>query len=406
MPSRMQAILRHAAAGTPDTRDRLVDAARAASILVVTVWHWTLSVTHRTDGGVLAMPNPIDAVPGGWLATWVLQVMPVFFLVGGYANLAAWESTRATGGSGAAFVADRLRRLMVPTALWAVLWLAAELVAALLPGPHRWVWEWFPGFLVPLWFLGVYALLVAAVPVTARAHQRFAGPVLAGLAAAIAVGTVADRMVGPTWAGWVTMGLVWLFCHQLGYAWRTSRLGAAPLRRKLAVVAAGLAALVVLTTVGGFPRSMVATVGDPESNMFPTTAAIAALAVFQLGLLALLAPAADRWLRRPIPWRAVVALNVVAITVFLWHMTALLAVVLAVEALGGTLLTEPTAEWWAQRWLWLLAPAAVLAALIAAVGRVELAARRGRQAASREPAGRVGPFIRRAESRRPEEESR
>jgi hypothetical protein len=30
------------------------------------------------------MPNPIHVVPGGWLATWLLQVMPVFFLVGGY----------------------------------------------------------------------------------------------------------------------------------------------------------------------------------------------------------------------------------------------------------------------------------------------------------------------------------
>jgi surface polysaccharide O-acyltransferase-like enzyme len=74
-------------AATPASRDRVVDAARALCIVVVTLWHWTLSVTHRTADGSLAMPNPIHAVSGGWLATWVLQIMPVFFLVGGYANL-------------------------------------------------------------------------------------------------------------------------------------------------------------------------------------------------------------------------------------------------------------------------------------------------------------------------------
>ena len=65
--------------------------------MVVTLWHWTLSVTHRTADGGLAMPNPIHVVPGGWLATWVLQVMPVFFLVGGYANLVGWQRAQATG---------------------------------------------------------------------------------------------------------------------------------------------------------------------------------------------------------------------------------------------------------------------------------------------------------------------
>ena len=39
--------------------------------------------------------------------------------------------------------------------------------------------------------------------------------------------------------------------------------------------------------------------------------------------------------------------------------------------------------WWAQRWLWLLAPAAVLAVLVALFARVELAARRPQGRAAR-----------------------
>jgi hypothetical protein len=135
----------------------------------------------------------------------------------------------------------------------------------------------------------------------------------------------------------------------------------------------------VLTVFAGYPRSMVATVGEAESNIFPTNAAIAALAIFQLGLLALITPTAARRLRRPGVWKPVVALNLVAITVFLWHMTAYLIVLWIYERLGHTLPAEPTADWWAQRWLWLLAPLVVLVLLVAVFARVEIMARRPRR---------------------------
>lgn len=179
--------------------------------------------------------------------------MPVFCLVGGYANLVGWQRAQATGGPAGGFVADRLRRLLVPTAVWAGVWLAGELIAAILPGPHRWIWEWFPGYLVPLWFLGVYGLLILTVPVTATLHARHGARVLAVLAGLIAVGSVLGRGVGLAWADWVTAALVWLFCHQLGYAWRTWQLGRRPLAQRLAVTGAGLLALVVLTVFAGYP---------------------------------------------------------------------------------------------------------------------------------------------------------
>jgi peptidoglycan/LPS O-acetylase OafA/YrhL len=127
---------------------------------------------------------------------------------------------------------------------------------------------------------------------------------------------------------------------------------------------------------------MVATVGAHESNIWPTNATIA-LAVFQLGLLVLVTPTADRLLRRPAAWKPVVAVNVVALTIFLWHMTAYLLVVWAYEGLGRALPAEPTAGRWAQRWLWLLGPLAVLAVLVAVFARFELAARGPRKRAAR-----------------------
>jgi hypothetical protein len=117
---------------------------------------------------------------------------------------------------------------------------------------------------------------------------------------------------------------------------------------------------------------MVAVRGEATSNMFPTTACIAALAVLQLGLVLLARPALARWLDRPRNWRAVVAANGVAMTVFCWHMTALVIVVGIVERAGVRLGDEPTASWWLTRPLWVVGPALVLAALMAVVARVEL----------------------------------
>lgn len=360
---------------TPVGRDRVVDAARAASIAVVVVWHWALSVTHRRPGGEWAMPNPIDTVPGLWILTWVGQVVPVFFLAGGYANLAAWTAARRDGVGAWRFVGRRMRRLFVPVAVWLAAWLAFELVAALTRRPPRveWTWQRFPGLVTPLWFLAVYGLLTALVPVTAGLHRRHGPAVLGLLAGTIAVGSVLARVADVPGAGWLVAAAVWVWCHQLGYAWRSTDLGHRPLPVRAAVALVGLGALVGLTFLAGYPRSMVAE-GTGPSNMFPTTAAIAALAVFQLGLVALATPALDRVLRRPWAWTPVVAVNLVAMSVLVWHMTAYLIAASAFQAAGGVLLSAPTVDWWAQRWLWVLAPAAVLAVVLAPVAPLELAA--------------------------------
>jgi hypothetical protein len=65
---------------TPASRDRAVDLLRAVAIGVVVLWHWVFSVTHWSDDGQLTMPNPIGDVPGLWLVTWLLQVMPLAVL--------------------------------------------------------------------------------------------------------------------------------------------------------------------------------------------------------------------------------------------------------------------------------------------------------------------------------------
>jgi hypothetical protein len=372
---------------TPASRDRVVDLLRALSIVVVVLWHWTFSILHWHDGR-LSMPNPIGDVPGLWAATWLLQVMPLFFLVGGYSNLAGWEAIVRRGGGAREFLAKRFGRLLRPVAVYVGVWAVVDL--AWRAGGGRSVLEWGMVVLVPLWFLGVYAGVVALVPVTARLHgagtgargggRRRAGALtLAVLALGIAVVDTARFGFGVD-AGWVGLGgsaLVWVLCHQLGYWWRDWSATAAPdaaaaRRRARALVAAGLGTLVVLTTVGPYPSSMVAVRGEATSNMFPTTACVAALAVLQLGLVLLVRDRLDGWLRRRGPWRAVVAANGVAMTVFCWHMTALVVFVGIYQAAGFTLGGSASAGWWAARLAWVLGPGLVLAGLVAAFARFEL----------------------------------
>ena len=355
---------------TPDRRDRVVDFLRAVSIAVVVLWHWTFSLTHWGHGS-LRMPNPIGDVPGLWTATWVLQVMPLFFLVGGYANLAAWEAVVRTGGGAADFWSKRFSRLLRPVAVYLACWAVLDL--ALRAGGGRSVLDWGLVVFVPLWFLGVYASVVALAPFTARWHT--ARPVLAlgGLALGVVAADVLRFGFGAGWAGWVNVGFVWVFVHQLGYWWRDWPGGRAHSRRRaLAVGATGLGTLATLITFGPYPRSMVAVRGQEISNMNPPTACIAALAVFQLGVALALRPALSRWLQQRKVWRAVVAANGVAMTVFCWHMTALVGFLVAYEAAGWTLGDQPTAGWWLSRPVWIIGPGLVLAGLMVVFARFEL----------------------------------
>src|SRR5439155_22100917 len=105
-------------------------------------------------------------------------------------------------------------------------------------------------------------------------------------------------------------------------------------RRPAAMLAAGgLAAAVALTAFGPYPVSMVGMPGDRVSNMSPPTLALLAHAAWLTGLVLLLREPVSRWLRRPRGWVHLVTANGLAMTVFLWHLTALFAVTTVTLAL-------------------------------------------------------------------------
>ena len=356
------------AAATPARRERYVDFLRVFSLAVVMLGHWLMAGVEWR-GGRLVATNVLEAAPAAQWLTWLFQIMPVFFVVGGFANTASWTAAARDGRGYGEWLAGRLTRLVRPVLVFAGVWVAvvaALAVAGVAPGAVR-----AGSIAQPLWFLAVYVAVVAVAPAMVAAQRRWGWGVSVALAAAVAAVDLLRWPLGVPLVGWLNLALVWLFAHQLGVAWRDGAVARWSRRRMWVLAGVGLGGLFVLTGALGYGRSMVGVGG--RSNTFPPSLALVALGMWQFGLAMLLRPAVDRWLDRPRAWAAVVAANGMAMTVFLWHLTAL--VIAAAVVLPGGLLPAPavaTAAWWAWRPVWLLAPAVALVPLVWLFARVEL----------------------------------
>jgi hypothetical protein len=365
---RWSALVDEVTAHTPADRDRVVDLLRVASILVVVVGHWLLAVVLVDDGRIVG-DNLLAIVPTTQWLTWGLQVMPVFFFVGGRVNGAGWSAARAGGCPPATWVRRRADRLLRPVLVLVAVWTVLIVGLAALGVEPALLRLGSQIVLTPVWFLAVYLGVVALVPFTLAAHRRWPiGTLVACVLAALAVDTA--RRAGVPAIGWANFLFVWGGVHQLGYLWGDRRLVTA--RAGLTLSAACLAGLVVVTEVLGYPRSMVGVPGALETNNMPPTIALLLLAGLQLGgAVAAHAPLA-RWLARPGVWTAVTLLGRRALTVFLWHQSALVAVVGATFPTGiWPVTSQVDATWWLTRPLWFATLAGVLVVLVGAFGRVE-----------------------------------
>ncbi|HEV3013520.1 MAG TPA: acyltransferase [Actinomycetota bacterium] len=366
MPVGTSAVAHRVAAATPAERDRFADLLRVASILVVVAGHWLMAVVAWRDGRVEG-GNALALVPGLWLATWLLQVMPLFFFVGGLANLVSARR----GGGWDGFVRGRAARLLRPTLAFLAVWAGGAAALGLAGVPEAVLRPVARLVVQPLWFLGLYLLVVAVAPAMLRLHRRFGPAVVLWLGLAAAAADVAGRVPGLDRVGELNFLLVWLFAHQLGFLYADGTLAGWPRRAHAGMAGGGLAALVALTASGAWPPSMVGLPGDRVSNMSPPSLCIVALTVWLVGLAMLVRAPVTRWLERPRPWALVVTAGSALMTLFLWHLTALVLAVLVLHPLG---LTEPspgTPTWWALRPLWVLVSATLLVPLVALFARFE-----------------------------------
>ncbi len=357
---------------TPVTRNRTADTWRVIALLAVVYGHWlAASVWVAPDGDPIVM-NTLEWIPyAGWF-TWLIQVMPVFFFVGGYTNARAIASSTTNRRS---WLTIRFRRLFGPAVpvivLWTVLslvlrtWIEADLVYA--------------GVLnatLPLWFLAVYLALVAIAPLTFALWRRWGVASIALFASASVAVDLAYRGLDVPGVGWLNLVFVWGTVHQLGYWWATREDdGSLPSRvRCIGISAASLAALVAVTMAGWYPVAMITIPGGGPQNVTPPTSAVILLSAFQIGIILATKDIVGRWADRRRNWRLVVAVSGFMMSIYVWHLTAL-SLVIAVGIFtfdGAAFSLEPgTVWWWVTRPLFWAVLMVATAAFVAAFGVFE-----------------------------------
>ncbi|MDX2536703.1 acyltransferase [Streptomyces scabiei] len=365
------------AAATPSTRDRYVDLLRVASLGTVVLGHWLMAAVTTGGGedGRVEVGNLLAVEPGLQILTWALQIMPVFFFVGGFSHALSYRSLRRRHPDGdsvyPAFLRARLQRLLRPTMVFIGVWgVAAVLLqlagqgGGLLDVALRLVAQ-------PLWFIGIYLAMVAFTPPLLRLHERYGWGAFGALVAAAGAVDVLRFALDVPYVEFLNFAFVWLAVHQLGFLRADGRL-----TRPYLLAGAGLAGAALLVAYGPYPLSMVGMPGEKVSNMAPPTFALLCHGLWLVGAVEWLRGPAGRWLERPRVWRAVVAANGVSMTAFLWHLSAMLGVYGALLALRVPLPAPATGAWWAQLPPRIAAAAVLTALLVAAFRRFERPAAR------------------------------
>lgn len=344
----------------PPDRDLSIDAVRAVCLPIVVLLH---ALQMGIGGDPLRASNALDGwQPLAW-ATWVLMIMPTFFIAGGFAGITTWRRLRHAGETVGHYVRIRILRLARPVAT-AMAGVLLVLVAMLVAGVDVELLRTFAVRLAePLWFIAVYVLVTAFVPLMSWLHRRAAWATYFGLAGAAVACDLLTRFAGIPLLplNWL---LVWLFVQQLGFGVRDGWYAKRPRRLLVGLAVAAYALLVVAVFGLGYSDDML-------DNLNPPTSTIILLALAQCYLFTLLQPAIRALMRRRPVLLAVGALGTFGMIVYLWH-TVAMALVLWAQLAVGLPFPEPLSpSWWWTRIPWVLAIAAVIALLCLVVPRLE-----------------------------------
>ncbi|RIJ71126.1 acyltransferase [Nakamurella silvestris] len=368
-------------------RDPYADFLRSFSLLVVILWHWCFTILIWGDNGPGAT-SPLGFTSGLWIATWLLQVMPIFFYIGAYVHLKSWERSAARGERIWHFALRQAKSLAIPAGALLLTWVILGIIVTSVFNV-RWMGTAVLLVVSPLWFVAAYLLFVCLMPITVWLHRRYDSLVLVFLAGLAVIVDICRFRYHLPYVEWANMIFVWGFAFQLGYFHgRISGSDTAPRysdgridwgyqserNRQLArlFTFGGLFLLIGLVFSGLYPGSMVGVPGQ-GSNMAPPTLCIIALTIFQVGMAELLRP----WILRKLGKgglfaRATAVFTRFALPLFLFHTTGM-ALSRAVEwSIFGTEseATNPDLTWW------LLRPVSIIGPLLATMPVIYLFGRR------------------------------
>lgn len=314
------------AAATPADRDRALDVIRIASLIGVVLGHTVMAASIIRDH-VLIWDNLLTTSVVFQAATWLLQIMPLFFFAGAAACVSSWSAGTNWGD----WLMKRCTRLFRPVFYYLAFWAVALTVLSRVLPQH--LYEPVAGVSTQLlWFLGAYVLVLAAMPMLSRITT--AGRLTAGVAGIYGAIALIDA-VRLHWPAAMPLGYlnlaVWLIPAMFGIAYRRRLLTR---RAALAVAAVLFAVDVALVRWGPYQISMVGTGDHHLSNTSPPSLLLAGHAIILSALAIAAAPAIARWAGRPRVWWWTAIGNSGAMTLYLWHMPVLLGVHLAFDYLG------------------------------------------------------------------------
>ncbi|MEH3139744.1 MAG: acyltransferase [Mycobacterium kyogaense] len=310
----------------PPTRDRAVDVARLAALVVVMFGHCALLLATIDERG-LHVANLIGALPAIAPVTWIVQVMPLFFLAGGAAGAYGYREGTPWG----TWLFTRAQRLCRPVFFYLAVWSAGLLAVQLTLGAES-AARLGRESVALLWFLGVYLVTLAFVPALVRmASARAVTVVLAGLLAAAALGDAARFALDTPTAGVTNFVVVWLIPIVIGVGYARRLISA---RWAASTGIAAVAAQLALAAVGPYDVSLVVTGAERVSNVAPPTLLLALHCTWMACAFVLAAGALQRWAHGRRVWRVVSTGNGGAMTLYLWHIPAIAVAAFALNAVG------------------------------------------------------------------------
>jgi fucose 4-O-acetylase-like acetyltransferase len=355
-------------------RDLTLDLARVFCVLLVVVIHLLMvGVDTNAPGGGLALVRPLEAQPWFPLATWFGQIMPLFFVVGGFASMTAWRSLQRRGGGPEEYVRSRVLRLAQPTFplfVFYVVVIAAGLAIVATTGALS--FEVLDGVFIgagsPLWFIAAYAICQSLVPLLARLHA--AAPkrtVLVLLLGVVLVDVVrystADLGLTSYWLGLVNLLFVWPLVQQIGF-WYADGFFDRPLWQLGAIAAVSLGMLWPLTAFGPYDVNMLV-------NLNPPTLPLVFLGLAQAAVLRMLRRPLSAVMRTRAMRGVVFVVGTRLMTIYLWHLPVIIALAGVALLIPGASPAPASSAWWATRPIGFVLVLGLLFALSLLVGRWE-----------------------------------
>ncbi len=311
---------------TKPDRDRAVDVARLFALVVVIFGHCALLLATIDSSG-LWIGNLLGEVPALAPLTWVVQVMPLFFLAGGAAGAYGWHEGTQWG----TWLFTRAQRLCRPVFWYLAFWTVGLLVTSMILGADS-----AAGLgaecVALLWFLGVYLVTLAFVPALTRMRTgRAVAVVVTSLLAAAALVDGVRIATGTPISGVINFLIVWLIPVAIGVAY-ARRLISVP--AALAVAVSAFAGQVLLVVFGPYEVSLVVTGTEHMSNTSPPTLLLALHCTWMSCAFVAAAGPVRRWAQRPRVWQVVAVGNGGAMTLYLWHIPAIAVATFALHAVG------------------------------------------------------------------------